>query len=49
MEPQIRGTIGASYGGGFIVRECLGFNNNCYQSFQSAVNHANHRTWYGTS
>jgi hypothetical protein len=32
-----------------LYRECLGSNNNYYESFQSAVNRANHRTWYGTS
>jgi hypothetical protein len=32
-----------------LYQEYLGFNNNCYQSFQSAVNRADHKTWYGTS
>jgi hypothetical protein len=31
-----------------LYQESLGFNNNDYQSFQSAVNRADHRTWYGT-
>jgi hypothetical protein len=33
---------------GIGQRECLGFNNSCYQSFQSAVNRAKHKTWYET-
>jgi hypothetical protein len=29
--------------------EWIGLNNNCYQSFQSAVNHTDHITWYERS
>jgi hypothetical protein len=32
-----------------LYRECLGFNNSCCQSFQSVVNRADNRTWYGIS
>jgi hypothetical protein len=32
-----------------LYREYLGFNNICYQSFQSVVNRTDQRTWYGTN